>query len=142
MIFLAWFWIFKTRSGLMLQGIGERPAAAFVRGANVQRMRYFYTILGGALVGLAGPIYTLSVKPGWKGTITGLDGIGWIVLAITIFGGWNPGPSSAWSLFVCTAAVVGLSFAADLYRHSFSSFAGGAFPTHDLDPTVRQSWQY
>jgi general nucleoside transport system permease protein len=30
------------------------------------------------------------VKAGWKGTITGLDGIGWIVLAITIFGGWNP----------------------------------------------------
>jgi general nucleoside transport system permease protein len=90
MIILAYFWIFKTRSGLMLQGIGERPAAAFVRGANVQRMRYVYTIVGGALVGLAGPLYTLSVKPGWKGTITGLDGIGWIVLAITIFGGWNP----------------------------------------------------
>jgi general nucleoside transport system permease protein len=90
LIFLAWFWISKTRPGLMLQGIGEKPAAAYVRGANVLRMRYFYTILGGALVGLAGPLYTLSVKPGWKGTITGLDGIGWIVLAITIFGGWNP----------------------------------------------------
>lgn len=90
MIGIAWFWIFKTRPGLMLQGIGEKPAAAYVRGANVQRMRYLYTIVGGALVGLAGPLYTLSVKPGWKGTITGLDGIGWIVLAITIFGGWNP----------------------------------------------------
>ena len=90
MIFIAWFWIFKTRPGLMLQGIGEKPAAAYVRGANVKRMRYIYTIVGGALVGLAGPLYTLSVKPGWKGTITGLDGIGWIVLAITIFGGWNP----------------------------------------------------
>ena len=54
------------------------------------RMRYFYTILGGTLVGLAGPLFTLSVKAGWKGTITGLDGIGWIALAITIFGGWNP----------------------------------------------------
>jgi simple sugar transport system permease protein len=30
------------------------------------------------------------VKAGWKGTISGLDGIGWIVLAITMFGGWNP----------------------------------------------------
>jgi simple sugar transport system permease protein len=74
----------------MLQGIGEKPEAAFVRGANVNKMRYLYTIIGGALVGLAGPLYTLSVKAGWKGTITGLDGIGWIVLAITIFGGWNP----------------------------------------------------
>lgn len=90
LIFGAWFWVSKTRPGLMLQGIGEKPAAAFVRGANVNKLRYLYTILGGALVGLAGPMYTLSVKAGWKGTITGLNGIGWIVLAITIFGGWKP----------------------------------------------------
>jgi simple sugar transport system permease protein len=89
-IFTAWFWIFRTHPGLILQGIGERPAAAYVRGANVNRLRYFYTILGGALVGLAGPVYSLSVKAGWKGTISGLDGLGWIALAITIFGGWNP----------------------------------------------------
>jgi simple sugar transport system permease protein len=86
----AWIWIFKTHPGLILQGVGERPAASYVRGANVNRLRYFYTILGGALVGLAGPIYSLSVKAGWKGTISGLDGLGWIALAITIFGGWNP----------------------------------------------------
>ena len=90
LIIVSWLWISKTRPGLVLQGIGEQPAAAFVRGANVIRLRYIYTILGGALVGLAGPMYTLSVKAGWKGTITGLDGIGWIVLAITIFGGWDP----------------------------------------------------
>lgn len=90
LIILLWIWIFRTRPGLVLQGIGERPAAAFVRGANVNRLRYFYTILGGALIGLAGPTYSLSVKAGWKGTISGLDGIGWIALAITIFGGWNP----------------------------------------------------
>lgn len=86
----AWLFIFRTRPGLMLRGIGERPAAAYVRGANVNRLRYFYTVAGGAIAGLAGPIYTLSVKAGWNGSISGLDGIGWIVLAITIFGGWNP----------------------------------------------------
>lgn len=90
LIVLAWLWIFRTRSGLMLQGVGERPAAAFVRGANVNRLRYIYTVVGGAIAGLAGPAYTLSVKAGWMGTQTGLDGIGWIALAITIFGGWNP----------------------------------------------------
>ncbi len=90
LIFAAWFWIFKTHPGLILQGVGERPAASYVRGTNVNRLRYFYTILGGALVGMAGPIYSLSVKAGWKGTISGLDGLGWIALAITIFGGWNP----------------------------------------------------
>jgi simple sugar transport system permease protein len=90
LIVIAWAWVFKTRSGLTLQGVGERPAAAFVRGANVNLQRYVYTMLGGALIGLAGPAYSLSVKAGWKGTISGLDGIGWIALAITIFGGWNP----------------------------------------------------
>ncbi|MBI3174209.1 MAG: ABC transporter permease [Chloroflexi bacterium] len=89
-IVLAWLWIFRTRPGLMLQGIGDRPAAAFVRGANVNRLRYIYTIIGGAIAGLAGPAYTLNVKPGWMGTQTGLDGIGWIALSITIFGGWSP----------------------------------------------------
>jgi general nucleoside transport system permease protein len=90
LIFAAWLFIFRTRPGLMLRGIGERPAAAFVRGANVNRLRYLYTVAGGAIAGVAGPIYSLSVKAGWKGTISGLDGIGWIVLAITIFGGWKP----------------------------------------------------
>ncbi len=89
-IILAWLWIFRTRPGLILQGIGERPAAAFVRGANVNRLRYVYTVVGGAIIGLAGSIYSLSVKAGWMGTQSGLDGIGWIALSITIFGGWNP----------------------------------------------------
>jgi ABC-type uncharacterized transport system permease subunit len=90
LIFAAWFWVFRTRPGLMLRGIGERPAAAFVRGANVPLMRYTYTVIGGALVGLAGPTFSLSVKAGWKGTISGLDGFGWIALALVIFGAWDP----------------------------------------------------
>jgi len=90
MIIGAWYWIYKTRPGMMMQGVGERPAAAFARGANVKLIRYLYALTGGALVGLAGPTYSLSVKAGWKGTISGLDGIGWIALALTIFGGWDP----------------------------------------------------
>lgn len=89
-IFIAWLWIFRTRPGLMLQGIGEKPAAAYIRGANVNLMRYVYTIIGGALIGLAGPAFSLATRAGWMGTISGLDGFGWIALSITIFGGWNP----------------------------------------------------
>lgn len=89
-IIIAYLFMFKTRPGLILQGIGERPAAAFARGANVKALRYFYTIIGGALIGLAGPMYSLAIKIGWAGQLSGLDGIGWIALAITIFGGWNP----------------------------------------------------
>jgi simple sugar transport system permease protein len=82
------FWMFRTQSGLRLQGIGERPQAAFARGINVNRMRYAYTILGGALVGAGGAAYSLSVKLGWSHRHTA--GNGWIALAIVIFGGWHP----------------------------------------------------
>ena len=90
LIFVAWWWVFRTRQGLVLRAVGERPEAAFARGTRVNLVRYLYTTLGGALVGLAGPMFSLSVKGGWKGTISGLDGLGWIVLAIVIFGAWNP----------------------------------------------------
>lgn len=89
-IFLAYLWVYKTRGGLILRAVGEKPAATFVRGSNVNLLRYLYTALGGALVGISGPLYSLSIKPGWTGQLTGLDGFGWIVLAIVIFGGWHP----------------------------------------------------
>lgn len=90
LIILSWFYMERTKPGIMLKGLGENPRAAYVRGADVNRLRYLYTVSGGAIAGLAGPIYSLSVKAGWKGTISGLDGIGWIILSITIFGGWRP----------------------------------------------------
>jgi simple sugar transport system permease protein len=89
LIIVCYIWLFKTHQGLVLQGIGERPSAAYIRGANVNRLRYIYTAIGGALVGVGGALYSLSVKT-WNGQLSGLDGIGWIILAITIFGGWHP----------------------------------------------------
>lgn len=89
LVIVCYIWIHKTSKGLILQGIGEQPSASFVRGANVNRLRYLYTILGGALVGVGGALYSLSVKS-WSGQLTGIDGIGWIALAITIFGAWHP----------------------------------------------------
>lgn len=88
LIIVTWLWINKTQPGLVLRSIGERPAAAFARGINVNRLRYIYTIVGGALVGFAGAAYSLSVKLGWSHRHTA--GLGWIALAIVIFGGWSP----------------------------------------------------
>ncbi|MDP2622842.1 MAG: ABC transporter permease [Actinomycetota bacterium] len=84
----AYVFIFRTKRGLELQGIGERPEAAFARGIPVNRMRYLYTVIGGALVGIAGAAYSLDVKFGWRENLT--LNFGWIALAIVIFGGWHP----------------------------------------------------
>ena len=88
LIGLMWFYIYRTRPGLTLRSIGEQPEAAFARGTPVNRLRYMYTMMGGALVGIAGATYSLSVKLGWK---EDLSGEGWIALAIVIFGLWVPG---------------------------------------------------
>ncbi|MEP7288820.1 MAG: ABC transporter permease [Chloroflexota bacterium] len=87
-IIFAWFWIYRTRPGLILRSVGERPPTTFARGGNVNRLRYLYTALGGALVGLAGATYTLNIAPGWNDSA--IIGNGWIALAIVIFGGWYP----------------------------------------------------
>jgi simple sugar transport system permease protein len=85
----TWYWLFRTRYGLAHRAIGERPESAFARGTKVNQLRYLYTAVGGALVGLAGAAYSLGIKAGWA-TPPSMDGDGWIALAIVIFGGWHP----------------------------------------------------
>lgn len=88
LVILTWWFIARTQPGLHLRSSGERPEAAFARGVNVRRVRYLYTLLGGGLVGIAGAAYSLDVKIGWSEGAT--RGLGWIALAIVIFGGWSP----------------------------------------------------
>jgi simple sugar transport system permease protein len=84
----TWWWLNHTQYGLQLRAVGERPEAAFARGVKVNRTRYLYTLIGGALVGIAGASYSFSVKLYWSEGHT--RGFGWIALAIVIFGGWSP----------------------------------------------------
>ena len=87
-VILTYLFMYRTRKGLELQGIGERPEAAHSRGVAVNRMRYLYTAIGGALIGIGGAAFSLDVKLGWSDRPT--RNLGWIVLAIVIFGGWHP----------------------------------------------------
>jgi simple sugar transport system permease protein len=88
LIIVTWIVFYRTRVGLTLRSVGEQPAAAFARGTNVIRNRYIYTLIGGALMGIAGAAFSLDFKAGWSYRHTA--GYGWIALAIVIFGGWNP----------------------------------------------------
>ncbi|TFG70605.1 MAG: ABC transporter permease, partial [Anaerolineales bacterium] len=85
---LAWFYLYRTRNGLNLRAVGENPQTADAMGINVGGLRYVYTILGGALIGLGGAHLSLAYAPGWAENITG--GRGWIVIALVIFSMWNP----------------------------------------------------
>ncbi len=84
----AYLFLYRTRRGLVLQAVGERPEAAFARGVDVNRLRYVTTVVGGMFAGIAGAAFSLDVILGWREGLT--SNYGWIALAIVIFGGWNP----------------------------------------------------
>lgn len=79
----------RTRPGLELRAVGEAPGAADAVGISVTGYRYVHTIAGGALAGVGGACFSLSITPQWLDGLTG--GAGWIAIALVIFAFWRPG---------------------------------------------------
>ncbi|MCB1852066.1 MAG: ABC transporter permease, partial [Gammaproteobacteria bacterium] len=103
-----WWYLYRTGRGLELRAVGENPEAAYTRGIDPRRKQLLYTLAGGALVGIAGAAYSLGIKPGW-GRPQGIEGIGWIALAIVIFGGWHPFKVALGALLFAFLQVIGIS---------------------------------
>ncbi|MDR7377465.1 simple sugar transport system permease protein [Rhodoferax ferrireducens] len=84
---LIWF-LYRTRSGLVLRSVGESPESAHALGYPVRRIRFLAVVVGGALCGLAGAYISLVYTPLWvEGMVAGK---GWIALALTTFATWRP----------------------------------------------------
>ncbi|MCB1831598.1 MAG: ABC transporter permease, partial [Gammaproteobacteria bacterium] len=108
LIALVWWYLYRTGRGLELRAVGENPEAAYTRGIDPRRKQLLYTLVGGALVGAAGAAFSLGIKPGW-GRPQGIEGIGWIALAIVIFGGWHPVKVALGALLFAFLQVIGIS---------------------------------
>lgn len=90
-LFLAvvlWIILYRTRWGISLRSVGESPATADALGVNVFLVRYLAVIVGGVLAGVAGGYLSVEYRPSWTEGMTG--GMGWIVIALTIFAAWDP----------------------------------------------------
>jgi len=85
---LLWFLLYKTKWGIIIRVVGEKPEFADLCGINVFKIRYVCTLFGGAMSGLAGAYLSLSYTPAWVEGMT--MGQGWIALALVIFSAWNP----------------------------------------------------
>ena len=84
---LIWF-LYRTRTGLVLRSVGESPESAHALGYPVRRIRLAAVVAGGALCGLAGAYVSVVYTPLWvEGMIAGK---GWIALAHTTFATWRP----------------------------------------------------
>ena len=84
---VAWF-LYKSRSGLLLRAVGESPSSAHSIGYPVIRIRYMATLFGGAMAGIGGSFLSVFYTPLWvEGMVAGR---GWIAIALVVFATWRP----------------------------------------------------
>ncbi|MFI5229845.1 MAG: ABC transporter permease [Gemmatimonadales bacterium] len=83
---VAWM-LYRTPFGLRMRAAGEHPAAAISVGIRVDRVRYLSAALSGALAALGGAYLALDQHE-FSAEMTA--GRGFIALAATIFGRWDP----------------------------------------------------
>lgn len=96
---MAWL-LYRTPFGLRVRAAGEHPTAALSVGVPVHRVRYMAAALSGVLAGLGGAYLALDQHQ-FSADMTA--GRGFIALAATIFGRWDPFRAALACLFFAAA---------------------------------------
>ncbi len=85
----VWWFLYRTRAGLILRACGDNHVSAHALGYPVLRIRLYAVMFGGACAGLAGAYLPLAYTPFFIPGMTA--GRGWIALALVVFASWRPG---------------------------------------------------
>ena len=85
----AWFILYRSRFGMRLMACGEHPQAADSVGINVYKMRWAGVLMSGVLGGIGGMAYIVPAVGEWNFEM-GVAGMGFLALAVMIFGQWKP----------------------------------------------------
>lgn len=85
---LVWWFLNRSRAGLVLRAVGENHEAAHAIGYPVRLVRVGAILFGGAMAGLGGAYLAVVQTPLWVEGMTA--GRGWIALAIVVFAAWRP----------------------------------------------------
>ena len=95
---ICYITLYKTRFGLRLMACGEHPQAAASVGINVYKMRWAGVLISGFLAGIGGFAYIVPAVQTWNFEV-GVAGMGFLALAVMIFGQWKPGKIALAAIF-------------------------------------------
>jgi general nucleoside transport system permease protein len=84
-----WWFLRRSRAGLILRAVGDNHLSAHALGHPVLRIRALAVLFGGACAGLGGAYLPLAYTPFFTPGMTA--GRGWIALALVVFASWRPG---------------------------------------------------
>ena len=84
----VWFFLYRTRPGLILRAVGDNHVSAHALGYPVLKIMMCAVMFGGACAGLAGAYLPLAYTPFFIPGMTA--GRGWIALALVVFASWRP----------------------------------------------------
>jgi general nucleoside transport system permease protein len=84
-----WWFLYRTRAGLVLRAVGDSHASAHALGYPVLKIRTLAVLFGGGCAGLGGAYLPLAYTPFFVPGMTA--GRGWIALALVVFSSWKPG---------------------------------------------------
>jgi simple sugar transport system permease protein len=106
----------RTTFGLHVRAVGENPKAAEAAGLDVARTRIKATVVGGALLGLAGANLSVVLSNYFVKTMT--RGLGFVAMSAVIAGAWSPlwvlGLSilfgMSWGVYVLFNGTMGYTF--------------------------------
>lgn len=85
---VVWFFLFRTRYGLIVRCAGDNPKALDVKGVQVAPIQYAAVVFGGLMAGLGGAFLSVGSAARFVPDMT--NGRGWLAIIIVIAGLWRP----------------------------------------------------
>lgn len=85
---VIWFFLYRTRYGLIVRCAGDNPKALDVKGVRVAPVQYAAVVFGGLMAGLGGAFLSVGSAARFVPDMT--NGRGWLAIIIVIAGLWHP----------------------------------------------------
>lgn len=109
-LFHAFLW--RTRWGLRIRAVGEKPQAAETVGISVTRLRWLCVLGGGLLAGLGGAAMSTATLDRFEQHMPA--GLGFMALAAMVFGRWTPLGAFGAALFFAAGNALRIGLASSL----------------------------